>query len=491
VVVAVGVAVVAATSLAGCGVQAGARFAGGSTTTPTTLDDHGGKVLGVPQATTTTTAPTTTLPPPPDVVIRGDDGSATNDLVANVVTDLQTWWATVYPDAFGGRYRPLRGGLYAIDPGTDPGSIPCLQGLDDIHVVLDNAFYCPDGDAVIWDQSGFLDHLAHDYGDLTVDVVIAHEWGHVIQDRAGLTAPSVISELQADCFAGAWAHHARVDASSRVPVDPDQLDQALAGMLSLRDAPGGEATDPTAHGSGFDRVGAFQDGYESGVDRCKVYRSGDPKPYQFPFTSSQDQANEGDMALSGTTDDPGIVQLAFPSLDAYWADTYPTISGGKRWTAMGDPVGFDPDHPPSCDGRPVEGYGLFVCLPDRYIGYDDEGLIPDTYDQDGDFAVATLFATQYGLAVESRLDHSAPQGTQILRADCYAGAWAAAILPPEPPERYQLVLSPGDLDEAVEVLLSSRSASERRRLGPGFDRVRAFRVGVLRGADACSSVTPS
>jgi hypothetical protein len=284
----------------------------------------------------------------------------------------------------------------------------------------------------------------------------------------------------------------KVDASSRFRIATDQLDQALAGMLSLRDAPGGEADDPSAHGSGFDRVGAFQDGYESGIERCAQYRSGDPKPYQFPFTSTQDEVNQGDMQLTGTgPDDPGIVDLAFPSLDAFWKDTYPGLSGGRSWAPMDDPVGFDPKDPPTCDGKEVEGYGLFVCLPDRYVAYDETGLIPDTYDKDGDFAVATLFATQYGLAAVSRLGKDVNTATAVLQADCYAGAWAAAILPPDPPERYQLVLSPGDLDEAAAVLLSSRSASERRRLGPGFDRVHAFRIGVLRGAKSCAAVKPS
>lgn len=51
-----------------------------------------------------------------------------------------------------------------------------------------------------------------------------------------------------------------------------------------------------------------------------------------------------------------------------------------------------------------------------------------------------------------------------------------------------LVLSPGDLDEAVGVLLGIRSESDRIRQGPGFDRVRAFRTGVLQGAEACKDL---
>jgi hypothetical protein len=46
-------------------------------------------------------------------------------------------------------------------------------------------------------------------------------------------------------------------------------------------------------------------------------------------------------------------------------------------------------------------------------------------------------------------------------------------------------LSSGDLDEAVQVLLTFRTESDRERQGPGFRRVQAFRTGVLNGPGAC------
>lgn len=52
------------------------------------------------------------------------------------------------------------------------------------------------------------------------------------------------------------------------------------------------------------------------------------------------------------------------------------------------------------------------------------------------------------------------------------------------------MLSPGDLDEGVAVLLSFRSDADRKRQGPGFDRV-AYRRGVLKGADACTDIKAS
>lgn len=79
-------------------------------------------------------------------------------------------------------------------------------------------------------------------------------------------------ELQADCFAGAWAKHAQYDKV--FDVTSGDLDGALAGILDVRDTPGKERFDRDAHGSGFDRVGAFQDGYDNGLAKCKEYRDG-------------------------------------------------------------------------------------------------------------------------------------------------------------------------------------------------------------------------
>jgi predicted metalloprotease len=45
---------------------------------------------------------------------------------------------------------------------------------------------------------------------------LAHEWGHAIQGRSNFTARTVTKDLQADCFAGAWAKHAKDDKDDKV-----------------------------------------------------------------------------------------------------------------------------------------------------------------------------------------------------------------------------------------------------------------------------------
>ena len=473
--------VVGLLTLSACGVEAGQQDA------VSTRSNDG--IVGSDVGETPTTAPTTTAPPPPtDVDIIGSDGSELNDVIGNAISDLEAFWTDAYPEAYQAEYEPLSGGLFAIDSSTDPATVPCASGVD-ISELLNNAYYCPPSDAVVWDQEQFMPDLAERYGTFTVAVVVAHEWGHAIQERAQFAGASVTTELQADCFAGSWVKHVDDGDSQRFAITTDDLDQALAGVLSLRDAPGGVADDPSAHGSGFDRVGAFQDGFEHGVTRCAEFTDGDPAPYEFPFSDQAEADTGGDLHLSGTTDRPGIVELAFPSLDAFWTDTFPTVSeDGAEWDPMGEPVAFDAASPPTCGGDPIDGYLLFVCIPDRFVGFEVGETIPAVYEQGGDFAVATLFATQYGLDAADQLGTADDEVSATLQGDCFAGAWAAALLPPDPPDAYQLVLSPGDLDEGVAVLLSFRSEGDRERQGPGFDRVRAYRAGVLRGAEACPGI---
>ena len=131
---------------------------------------------------------------------------------------------------------------------------------------------------------------------------------------------------------------------------------------------------------------------------------------------------------------------------------------------------------------------VFVCKPDRFVAFEAEDTIPSVYEQGGDFAVATMFATKYGADVVDQLGSADDPASATLQGDCFAGSWAAALLPPNPPEDYQLKLSPGDLDEGVAVLLAFRSEADRENQGPAFDRIRAFRTGVIQGAESCTEI---
>ena len=97
--------------------------------------------------------------------------------------------------------------------------------------------------------------------------------------------------MQAELLAGAWSNHAQDEGVFEV--NAADLDAALAGVLDLRDSPGTSKIDPNAHGSGFDRASAFQDGFDNGLSKCKEYRDDEPMVLELPFSTEEDAAREG------------------------------------------------------------------------------------------------------------------------------------------------------------------------------------------------------
>ncbi len=98
----------------------------------------------------------------------------------------------------------------------------------------------------------------------------------------------------------------------------------------------------------------------------------------------------------------------------------------------------------------------------------------DVHDNIGDFASGMLVATAWASSVEHQLGTSL--GTDAARrgAECLAGAWASDL---------SSSLSPGDLDEAVTVLVAAGHGSTDR--GTAFERVAAFRAGFKHGPSKC------
>ena len=99
--------------------------------------------------------------------------------------------------------------------------------------------------------------------------MLAHEFGHAIQARTDdfdRNLPTIHTEQQADCFAGAWLPRWRrrgVASRSATPTS-DRPDRDDHGARPHRDDPFEEG----GHGSAFDRIGAFQIGFTDGIARC-------------------------------------------------------------------------------------------------------------------------------------------------------------------------------------------------------------------------------
>lgn len=407
------------------------------------------------------------------------DGPTDEELVRAAVADIEAFWSTALPETFGRRYRPVR----RVVAGRPGDRFPPCQGEPVRYGdVRDNAFYCLRSDFVAYDAERLIPEFRRTYGDLAVGIVFAHEWGHAVQDRTGQTdSPSVIAEIQADCYAGAWV--ARVtDGGSDLDVSAGDLEQALAALLSLRDAPGSSPDDPAAHGSAFDRVSAFQDGFESGVARCATYPDDPPVIVQVGFTDRSEARSGGNL------DGAEVVPLSVELLD----DFFGAVEPAYRPLGLDAVVSFDSRvrrSIPRCGGgRPATGVvrnRVYWCADDDYVAF-DEPFLQAVYDEIGDFAVTTLLANPWATRVQDvqGLPELADDDlADVFQADCYTGGFAAALFNGA---FARGSLSAGDLDELVQALLVySRARGIDSATPITFLRLNFVRRGFFQGYSAC------
>lgn len=160
-------------------------------------------------------------------------------------------------------------------------------------------FYCP-ADQNVYIDLGFFEELDRRFGapgDFAQAYVLAHEIGHHVQNLLGVSNAvrqkqsqarsreeanelSVLLELQADCFAGVWAHstqEGRQEAGGPV-LEPGDLEEGLAAAAAVgddriqRQATGSVNPETWTHGSSEQRARWFRVGFESGdADRCDTF----------------------------------------------------------------------------------------------------------------------------------------------------------------------------------------------------------------------------
>jgi hypothetical protein len=83
------------------------------------------------------------------------------------------------------------------------------------------------------------------------------------------------------------------------------------------------------------------------------------------------------------------------------------------------------------------------------------------------------------------LGDESDEKTSTLTGDCLAGGYTASVIIYNRPDTSTYHISPGDHDEGIMALLVFRGEGDTERQGAGFERVRAFREGVIDGAQAC------
>jgi len=181
---------------------------------------------------------------------------------------IDTFWGETFAEA-GLDYAPPED-IVAIE--SEPYETGCgtERNIDEAAI-----YYCTVDDTIYY-SPGFRSLVVDATGTYGWYNIIAHEWGHHIQDQLGIDATRdpeldggyyvIELELQADCLAGVFAQ----DATARGTIDENELDDAEAITGASGDFPDTTFDDERAHGTGDQRVQAFLTGYDDGLIGCNL-----------------------------------------------------------------------------------------------------------------------------------------------------------------------------------------------------------------------------
>lgn len=181
-------------------------------------------------------------------------GLTPDNLTESVLRDIDAFWAEEFA-ARGVTYYAAE-----IVPVSDTMTTNCGP-----FGPYDNpAAFCPLEDAIYYSVPLSSDVTAQ-VGDFAWITVLAHEWGHHVQLLMGIEAAmSMERELQADCFAGAYAQRALLNGF----LQEGDVTEAVVMNILGGDPVELSETAQGAHGSSDYRVTAFMQGYFNGADRC-------------------------------------------------------------------------------------------------------------------------------------------------------------------------------------------------------------------------------
>ncbi|MCV7257830.1 neutral zinc metallopeptidase [Mycobacterium shimoidei] len=420
--------------------------------------------------------------PAPEGDVENTDGSDNDRLSLLAINDIQDFWVATFPQYFSGDYTPVAI-MFSYD-STNPAS-PGVCGRSSTYD-FSNAMYCGLDDTVAWDRGSLIPAARKYFGDISVPGLLAHELGHAVQTKANLVrlwTRTIVKEQQADCFAGVYLRWVAEGHSPRFTMNTtDGLDRVLAGGITVRDPVDESLNAHGAHGSALDRVGAFQEGFDGDANTCAAIdmdeidrrRSGLPKGLQYDPTS---ESEPGEMAI----DNGSLATLMEILGQIFQPASAPTLSAGGDATCPDARPSPPASYCPTTNTITVDLAGL-----QRIGAYTDQQSGQLLQGDDTAFSVVT---SRYMLAVQHQRGLSLSGDAAALRTACLTGVAQRNMAEPiAVPSGHTMVLTAGDLDEAISGLLTNHlvaSDVNGDTVPAGFTRIFAFRSGLYSDADQC------
>ena len=381
----------------------------------------------------TSTPPLSTTPADPAAINFGPNkpGRAYDDFLLAVITDLHAWWTEQFPAYYGEAFTPLDGDVYAAYPGRPddiPGCGTDRTSYEEVQQYV--AFYCGVGDFMVYDDGddGLLAELARDYGAATIGTVFAHEFGHAIQLRSGAldrALPTILTEQQSDCFAGAWTSRVANGESPLVGFTDEDVRSGLIAMTKVSDPVGLDQFVPGGAWLGV-RSGGSVPGRLRGGSRS--VRAAPRRPVATgaqPVQRRRELTPGGGDATFGYGEDE-LLGFLPSDLNKYWDEELAAEIPGL------DPIALRVVHSDddlACDD--VRGdirQGSAYCVSTNEVLF-NETVALDLYRTLGDFSVGYLISNAWSEAVQEAMQTDLDGEQRALLDDCLTGGWIKTVIP--------------------------------------------------------------
>jgi hypothetical protein len=436
---------------------------------------------------------------PRQPIINGDAGDDIDRIAGYAIADVEQFWTGAYGEPLKGEFAPVNAifswderfkhGMFCGSETVDFYNAQwCGENPEAENCPTDGSKCSPATNTIGWDRGKLMPDMRAVGGDMGVTMVLAHEYGHAITFAMAhllehTKEDRLAGEQQADCFAGVYMRWVVDEKSPRFTLNNgDGLTKVMLSIFLMRDPLLSESLD-YQHGSAFERVTAFQSGFNDGASACAKI---DPKEVE-----ERRAKYPKDLLEEGQTGEAPITQQTVNDL----------VEALNKVISPAKPpmVSFDNQPCPDAKLTPPASY----CPSNNTISVDLDKLIrmgtrlsrgsplgkmsPAPF---GDYTAFSAVVSRYMLAVQKEKGGLTLDNTDAgLRTACLTGVATTKLAPGvEVSDGYTAKLTGGDLDEAAAgVLANGRLASNvNGDFAPsGFARSDAFRTGVLTDEDTC------